>query len=89
MMKNKFPIKSATFHLPSREKQANNKYFMNFICTICNACEFFEDSKYSYDYICEILEGTSWKIWIAWLHSQMSNYLTKFTENSAFGSTEL
>ena len=26
---------------------------------------------------------------IAWLHSQMSNYLKKFTENTAFGTTEL
>ena len=30
MMKNKFPIKSVTFHLPSKEIKTNNKYFMNF-----------------------------------------------------------
>ena len=88
-MKNKFPIKSATLHLPSREIQTNNKYFNNCNCTICNACELFEHNKFSCDYICKIWGGTSWQMWIAWLHLQMSNYLKKFTENTAFGTTEL
>ena len=54
MMKNKFPIKLANCHLPSEEIQTNNKYFMNFNCKIFNACELFEHSKYSCDYICNI-----------------------------------
>ena len=45
MMKNKFPIKSSSFHLPSREKQTNKKYFMNFNCTICNASERIKESS--------------------------------------------
>ena len=50
---------------------------MNFNCTICNACQLFEHSKYSCDCFCKIWESTPWQIWIAWLHSQMSNYLKK------------
>ena len=44
----------------------NNKCYMNFNCTICNACKVFEHSKFSCDYICKIWEGTPWPIWIAW-----------------------
>ena len=53
---NKISIKSATFHLLSREIQPRNKYIMNFNCTISNACELFEHSKFSCDYISKIWE---------------------------------
>ena len=50
-----------TFYLTSREIQTNDKYFKNFNCTICNACQLFEYSKYSCDCFwkrCHII----WKI---------------------------
>ena len=46
MMENKFPIKSATYNLPSREIPTNNKYFMNFNCTIYNACKLFSTANF-------------------------------------------
>ena len=50
MMRNKFTMKPETFHLPSREIQTNSKYFINFNCTICNAPQLFENSKFSNDH---------------------------------------
>ena len=46
MMKNKFPIKSASFHLPSREIQANNKYFINFNCTNAMQVSFLSTASF-------------------------------------------
>ena len=57
-MKNKFPIKSATFYLPSREIQTNNKYCMNCNSTICYACQLFEHRKvYKKDKYINVTDG--------------------------------
>ena len=84
MMKNKFPIKSATFHLPSRETQTNNKCFRNFNCTICNACPFWSTPNFLVIIFVKIWHGTPWQILIAWSHPQMSNYLNKIITWNVF-----
>ena len=37
----------------------------------------------------QIWESSPWQIWIAWLHSQISNYFEKFTWNNEFSFTDL
>ena len=76
-------MKPTTFPLPSQEIQTNDKYCINYNCTICNACYLFKHSNFC-DCFCKIREGTPQsygavldKIKIAWLHPQMSNYFKK------------
>ena len=47
-----------SLHRKQCRRKVDKKYVMNFYCTMSNACELFEHSKFSCDYICEILEGT-------------------------------
>ena len=46
MIKNKFPIKLATFHLPSREIQTNNKYLMNFTAQYAMHVSFLSTANF-------------------------------------------
>ena len=45
-MKNKFPIKSATFHLPSREIQTKNKYLMNLTAQFAMHVSFLSTANF-------------------------------------------